>query len=152
MTKTGCVKGAEEKGLITEEQESKVLFADIILRARRTRDRKYVHAVFEVSHTIQNNDVERAAESAATGHRLGTHRRRHRRENPATTAGTGGENRSQCHPASNVQAEQRGRRAGGLTSTRQKIGNKIPFCAKQRRWPVPSPSTTPAGRTISGAT
>ena len=65
MTKTGCVKGAEEKGLITEEQESKVLFADIILRARRTRDRKYVHAVFEVSRTIQNNDVERAAESAA---------------------------------------------------------------------------------------
>ena len=64
MTKTGCVKGAEEKGLITEEQESKVLFADIILR---TRDRKYVHAVFEVSRTIQNNDVERAAESAATG-------------------------------------------------------------------------------------
>ena len=62
MTKTGCVKGAEEKGLITEEQESKVLFADIILR---TRDRKYVHAVFKVSRTIQNNDVERAAESAA---------------------------------------------------------------------------------------
>ena len=65
MTKTGCVKGAEEKGLITEEQESKALFADIILRTRRTRDRKYVHDVFEVSRTIQNNDVERAAESAA---------------------------------------------------------------------------------------
>ena len=62
MTKTGCVKGAEEKGLITEKQESKALFADI---TRRTRDRKYVHAVFEVSRTIQNNDVERAAESAA---------------------------------------------------------------------------------------
>ena len=65
MTKTGCVKGAEEKGLITEKQESKALFADIT-RTRRTRDRKYVHAVFEVSRTIQNNDVERAAaESAA---------------------------------------------------------------------------------------
>ena len=49
----------------SEEQESKVLFADIILRARRTQDRKYVHAVFEVSRTIRNNDVERAAESAA---------------------------------------------------------------------------------------
>ena len=59
------IEGAEEKGLITEEQESKVLFADIILRARRTQDRKYVHAVFEVSRTIRNNDVERAAESAA---------------------------------------------------------------------------------------
>ena len=59
------IEGAEEKGLITEEQESKVLFADIIVRARRTHDRKYVHAVFEVSRTIRNNDVERAAESAA---------------------------------------------------------------------------------------
>ena len=59
------IEGAEEKRLITEEQESKVLFADIILRARRTQDRKYVHAAFEVSRTIRNNDVERAAESAA---------------------------------------------------------------------------------------
>ena len=149
------IEGAEENGLITGEQESKVLFADIILRARRTQDRKYVHAVFEVSRTIRNNDVERAAESAAavtaaTGQE--NHRRRHRGEDPAATAGTGGENRSPRHFASNVQAEQRGRRAGGLTAPRQKIGNKILFCAKQRRWSVHRPSTTPAGATASRAT
>ena len=59
------IEGAEENGLITEEQESKVLFANIIVRARRTQDRKYVHAVFEVSRTIGNNDIERAADRAA---------------------------------------------------------------------------------------
>ena len=59
------IEGAEENGLITSEQESNVLFADIIIRARRTRDQEYVHAVFEVSRTIRNNDVERATESAA---------------------------------------------------------------------------------------
>ena len=59
------IEGAEEDGLITEKQEGDVLFADIIIRARRTHNKEYVHAVFEVSRTIRNNDVERAAESAA---------------------------------------------------------------------------------------
>ena len=59
------IEGAEEDGLITEEQEGDVLFADIIIRARRTHNKEYVHAVFEVSRTIRNNDIERAAERAA---------------------------------------------------------------------------------------
>ena len=56
---------AEENGLITEDQESDVPLADIIIRARRTHGKTYVHAVFEVSRTIRNNDVGRAAEGAA---------------------------------------------------------------------------------------
>ena len=59
------IEGAEEDGLITEEQEGDVLFADIIIRARRTHNKEYVHAVFEVSRTIRNNDIERAAARAA---------------------------------------------------------------------------------------
>ena len=59
------IEGAEEDGLITEEQEGDVLFADIIIRARRTHNKEYLHAVFEVSRTIRNNDIERAAERAA---------------------------------------------------------------------------------------
>ena len=59
------IEGAEEDGLITEEQEGDVLFADIIIRARRTHNKEYVHAVFEVLRTIRNNDIERAAERAA---------------------------------------------------------------------------------------
>ena len=59
------IEGAEEDGLITEKQEGDVLFADIIIRARRTHNKEYVHAAFEVSRTIRNNDIERAAERAA---------------------------------------------------------------------------------------
>ena len=56
---------AEEEGLVTEEQESDVMVANIIIRARRTLDKQYVHAVFEVSRTIRNDDIERAAKRAA---------------------------------------------------------------------------------------
>ena len=117
------IEGAEEDGLITEEQEGDVLFADIIIQARRTHNKEYVHAVFEVLRTIRNNDIERAAERAAAvaaatgqetiaaviGERI-----------PAATAGTGGANRSPRHSASGVQAERRGRSAGGLTAPRQR--------------------------------
>ena len=57
---------AEDKGIIAEEQVSDVMVADLIIRARRNVDRKYVHAVFEVSRTIGNEDIERAAKRAAT--------------------------------------------------------------------------------------
>ena len=56
---------AEENGIITEQQESDVMVADIIIRARRTLDKQYVHAIFEVSRTIGNNNIERAAKRAA---------------------------------------------------------------------------------------
>ena len=56
---------AEDHGLITEQQADIILVADIIIRARRQNDRQYVHAVFEVSRTIRNHDIQRAHYRAA---------------------------------------------------------------------------------------
>ena len=60
------INAAAEAGLITEQQADHVLVADIIIRARRTDDRRYVHAVFEVSRTIRLDDITRAHGRAAT--------------------------------------------------------------------------------------
>ena len=60
------INAAEEAGLITEQQADHVLLADIIIRARRTDDKQYVHAVFEVSRTIRLDDITRAHGRAAT--------------------------------------------------------------------------------------
>ena len=60
------INAAEEAGLITEQQADHVLVADIIIRARRTDDRRYVHTVFEVSRTIRLDDITRAQGRAAT--------------------------------------------------------------------------------------
>ena len=60
------LEAAEEQGLITERQTDHVMVADIIIRARRVEDRQYVHAVFEVSRTIKQDDIERARDRAAT--------------------------------------------------------------------------------------
>ena len=60
------INAAEEAGLITEQQADHVLVADIIIRVRRTDDRRYVHAVFEVSRTIRLDDITRAHGRAAT--------------------------------------------------------------------------------------
>ena len=57
------INAAEEAGLITEQQADHVLVADIIIRARRTDDKRYVHAVFEVSRTIRL-DWSRTSSSA----------------------------------------------------------------------------------------
>ena len=56
---------AEDRGLITEQQADNILVADIIIRGRRQHDRQYVHAVFEVSRTIRNHDIQRAHDRAA---------------------------------------------------------------------------------------
>ena len=60
------INAAEEAGLITEQQADHVLVADIIIRARRTDDKRYVHAVFEVSRTIRLDDITRAHGRAVT--------------------------------------------------------------------------------------
>ena len=60
------INAAEEAGLITEQQADHVLVADIIISARRTDDKRYVHAVFEVSRTIRLDDITRAHGRAAT--------------------------------------------------------------------------------------
>ena len=58
------IEEAEARGLITEDQADHVLLADIIIRARRGEDRRYVHGVFEVSSTIGRNDIRRARDRA----------------------------------------------------------------------------------------
>ena len=60
------INAAEEASLITEHQADHVLVADIIIRARRADDRRYVHAVFEVSRTIRQDDITRAHDRATT--------------------------------------------------------------------------------------
>ena len=61
-----AIIAAEDNGLITESQADNVLVADIIIEARRSSDRRPVHAVFEVSHTITLDDMQRAKERADT--------------------------------------------------------------------------------------
>ena len=61
-----AINAAEEAGRITEQQADHVMVADIIIRARRADDKRYVHAVFEVSRTIRLDDIRRAHDRAAT--------------------------------------------------------------------------------------
>ena len=61
-----AINEAEEAGRITEQQADHVMVADIIIRARRADDKRYVHAVFEVSRTIRLDDIRRAHDRAAT--------------------------------------------------------------------------------------
>ena len=61
-----AIERAEANGTITEEEADHVLVADIIIRARRSSDRQYVHAVFEVSRTIGASDIQRARDRADT--------------------------------------------------------------------------------------
>ena len=58
------INAAEEQGIITDDQVDNVLVADIIIRARRTEDKQYVHGVFEVSRTIRLSDIQRAHDRA----------------------------------------------------------------------------------------
>lgn len=61
-----AIDQAEEQGTITENDVENLLVADIIIRARRSVDRRYVYAVVEVSRTINNRDIDRARDRAAT--------------------------------------------------------------------------------------
>ena len=61
-----AINEAEEVGPITEQQADHVMVADIIIRARRADDKRYVHAVFEVSRTIRLDDIRRAHDRTAT--------------------------------------------------------------------------------------
>ena len=61
-----AINAAEETSRITERQADHMMVADIIIRARRADDKRYVHAVFEVSRTIRLDDIRRAHDRAAT--------------------------------------------------------------------------------------
>ncbi len=67
-----AIERAEARGMVSEEEVDDLWVSDIIIRAQRSRDRRQVHAVLEVSFTISNRDVDRAyhrgrALSAVTG-------------------------------------------------------------------------------------
>ena len=61
-----AIAEAEAQGSITEDELDNLEVADIVLRARRTSDRKYIYAVGEISYTIKDNDIERARDRANT--------------------------------------------------------------------------------------
>ena len=61
-----AINAAEEASRITEQQADHVMVADIIIRARRADDKRYVYAAFEVSLTIRLDDIRRAHDRAAT--------------------------------------------------------------------------------------
>ncbi len=55
---------AEVRGLVDGDAVDNLHVADIIIRARRSADARQVYAVFEVSRTINNRDIDRAYDRA----------------------------------------------------------------------------------------
>ena len=59
-----AVEQAEKQGLVDGNDVDNLHVADIIIRARRSADARQVYAVFEVSRTINNRDIDRAYDRA----------------------------------------------------------------------------------------
>ena len=59
-----AVDRAADAGAITDDEETRVLETDLILRARRKSDRSTVWVAVEASHTIDGYDIDRARTSA----------------------------------------------------------------------------------------
>ena len=55
-----AIERAEARGVVSEEEVDDLWVSDIIVRAQRSSDRQQVHAVLEVSFTIDNRDIDRA--------------------------------------------------------------------------------------------
>ena len=55
---------AETRGLVDGNEVDNLHVADIIIRARRSADARQIYAVFEVSRTINNRDIDRAYDRA----------------------------------------------------------------------------------------
>ena len=55
---------AEMQGLVDGSEVDNLHVADIIIRARRSAEARQVYAVFEVSRTINNRDIDRAYDRA----------------------------------------------------------------------------------------
>ena len=60
------VERAESLGVVSENDVDNLLVADIIIRARQSAPRQYVYAVIEISHTINNRDINRARDRATS--------------------------------------------------------------------------------------
>ena len=65
-----AVERAADAGVITDAEETRILATDLILRARRKRNRSPVWVAVEASHTIDGYDVDRAHESAGVLRRM----------------------------------------------------------------------------------
>ncbi len=59
-----AVEQAADTGAITDAEETRILATDLILCARRKRDRSTVWVAVEASHTIDGRDIDRARKSA----------------------------------------------------------------------------------------
>ena len=59
-----CLADAEEQGIISLEQEAQIQQADIVFRGRHRRSAQSVHVVAEVSRSIADYDIVRAADRA----------------------------------------------------------------------------------------
>lgn len=55
-----AIERAEARGVVSEEEVDDLWVSDILIRAQRASGRQQVHAVVEVSFTINNCDVDRA--------------------------------------------------------------------------------------------
>ena len=65
-----AVEQAADDEMITAAEETRILATDLILRARRKRDRSTVWVAVEASHTIDGYDIDRVRESADILRRL----------------------------------------------------------------------------------
>ena len=61
-----AIEEAEERSLISDDEVDNLLVADVIIRARRRADRRYVYGVIEISRTIHDRDIDRARNRADT--------------------------------------------------------------------------------------
>lgn len=61
-----ALDAAVAAGRITEDQADNLLLTDVIIQARRRESREQVQVVFEISRTINQHDIERARDRAAT--------------------------------------------------------------------------------------
>ena len=139
------INAAEEAGLITEQQADHVLVADIVIRARRTDDRRDVHAVFEISRTIRLDDIRRADDRAATGEPtiaavVGEviHPEQQRQANEM-------DSRSCCHPCSGSRRRAQAKRR---TPSAERKGNAPQTRGSQYTW---STWLAPATVTATGS-
>lgn len=58
------IEDSEARRLITEQESTNLYHADILLRAQRVSDRKYLYAVGEVAYTVSDDSIKRARDQA----------------------------------------------------------------------------------------
>ena len=59
-----AIEEAESRGSINEEETDDLHVADVLIRAQRISDRKYLYAVGEVAYNVRDDSIERARSQA----------------------------------------------------------------------------------------